>query len=59
MFARTPKTIEDLLPDTTTKDHISIEERKKFIEEQFADIKEEVRRYTNEADESEFISCRE
>jgi hypothetical protein len=43
MFARTPKTIEQLLPDMTTKQKITVEERREFIETKFNIIKEEVR----------------
>ena len=47
MFARVPKTIEDLLPDAITSERIPIESRKKFIEEQFSAIKDEVRSFAD------------
>jgi hypothetical protein len=42
MFARVPKMINNLLPNTITKDKVTIEEKRKFIEEQFMEIKNKV-----------------
>jgi hypothetical protein len=47
MFVRIPKTIDDLLSDIITKDAITIEERKKFIEQQFINIKSKIALNTN------------
>jgi hypothetical protein len=47
MFARVSKTIDDLLSDVITKDTITIEERRKFIEQQFMEIKNKIAANTN------------
>jgi hypothetical protein len=42
MFARILRIIDDFLPNTITKDIISVTDRKKFIKERFMNIKNKI-----------------
>jgi hypothetical protein len=55
MFAKVPKTIDDLLSDIITKDKVMIEERRKFIEERFMEIKNKVSAVTNKVIQKQLL----
>jgi hypothetical protein len=44
---KSTKTIDDLLSDIITKNKVTIEEKRKFIEEQFMEIKNKVSTVAN------------
>jgi hypothetical protein len=57
IFVQIPKTIDKLLPNIITKDAISVKDRKKFIEEQFMEIKNKVALNANKTIQKHIIDA--
>jgi hypothetical protein len=55
MFAKVSKTINDLLSNIITKDKVTIEKRRKFIEEQFMEIKNKVSAVANKTIQKQLL----
>ena len=47
MYSRIPNPVENLFPETTLNQEMTLEERKKFIEDQFRETKREVEEFNN------------